>query len=91
MRLDKYLKVSRLIKRRTLAQEMCNGGRVTKNGRTAKPSTDVDIGDVIEVSFGPRKISIEVLALAENASKKTAGSLYRQLSGENADVCINEG
>ncbi len=88
MRLDKYLKVTRIIKRRTLAQELCNGGHVTKNGRTAKPSTNVEVGDVLEITFGPRKLSVEVLALAESADKKTAGLLYRQLSPDDTDTAL---
>ncbi len=88
MRLDKYLKVTRIIKRRTLAQELCSGGHVTKNGRTAKPSSNVDIGDVLEITFGPRKLSVEVLALAESADKKTAGLLYRRLSPDDADTVL---
>ena len=88
MRLDKYLKVTRIIKRRTLAQELCNGGRVTKNGRTAKPSTNVEVGDVLEITFGPRKLSVEVLALAESADKKAAGLLYRQLSPDDTGTAL---
>jgi ribosomal 50S subunit-recycling heat shock protein len=83
VRLDKYLKVARLVKRRTLAQELCNGGHVTKNGRPAKPSSRVEIGDVLEIRFGPRLITVEVVALADSADKKTAGSLYRRLSQED--------
>ena len=73
----------RLVKRRTLAQELCNGGHVTKNGRPAKPSSRVEIGDVLEIRFGPRLITVEVVALADSADKKTAGSLYRRLSQED--------
>ena len=65
MRLDKWLKVSRLIKRRTVAQEACDGGRVSLNGRVAKPSADVKEGDVIEISFGAKKVRAEVLSVAE--------------------------
>jgi ribosomal 50S subunit-recycling heat shock protein len=83
VRLDKYLKVARLVKRRTLAQELCNGGHVTKNGRPAKPSTRVEVGDVLEIRFGPKTVIVEVLALADSADKKTAGFLYRRLSGED--------
>ncbi|HHX11083.1 MAG TPA: RNA-binding S4 domain-containing protein [Firmicutes bacterium] len=82
MRLDKYLKVSRLIKRRTLAQELCNGGHVTKNGRPAKPSSRIEVGDVLEIRSGTRVLTVEVVALADSADKKTAGSLYRRLSDE---------
>ncbi|HHY11061.1 MAG TPA: RNA-binding S4 domain-containing protein [Firmicutes bacterium] len=80
MRLDKYLKVTRLVKRRTLAQELCNGGHVSKNGRTAKPSSRVEVGDVLDIRFGPRTLAVEVVALASSADKKTAGLLYRRLS-----------
>ena len=83
MRLDKYLKVARLVKRRTLAQELCNGGHVTKNGRPAKPSSRVEIGDVLEIRFGPRLITVEVVALADSADQNTAGSLSRRLSQED--------
>jgi len=80
VRLDKYLKVTRIVKRRNLAQQLCNGGHVKKNGRTAKPSTNVDVGDIIEVNYGSRKIVVEVTGLAESADKKTAPSLYKNLS-----------
>ena len=61
MRLDKYLKVSRLIKRRTVANEACDAGRVMINGKTAKAGTDVKVGDVIEIGFGTRNVKVEVL------------------------------
>ncbi len=79
MRIDKYLKVSRIIKRRTLAQEMCNGGYVIKNGRTAKPSSQVEVGDILDIKFRTKTLSVEVLALADNADKNSASSLYRQV------------
>lgn len=82
MRLDKYLKVARLVKRRTLAQELCEGGHVLKNGRPAKPSTRVEVGDVLELRIGSKVITVEVIALADSADKKTAGLLYRRLSEE---------
>ncbi len=63
MRLDKYLKVSRLIKRRTVANEACDGGRVTVNGRPAKASYDVKVGDVIEIAFGQRTLKVQVAAV----------------------------
>lgn len=69
MRLDKYLKVSRLIKRRTVANDACDGQRITVNGRTAKASYDVKIGDVIEIALGQRTVKVEVLAVTENAKK----------------------
>ena len=79
MRLDKYLKVSRLIKRRTVANEACDGGRVTVNGAEAKASRDVKIGDVIEIRFGARTVKVEVLAVAENTTKADAPAMYREL------------
>ena len=65
MRLDKYLKVSRLIKRRTVANEACDAGRVMINGKTAKAGTDVKVGDVIEIGFGTRNVKVEVLDVQE--------------------------
>ena len=62
MRLDKYLKVSRLIKRRSVAKEVCDGGKVSVNGKTAKAGTEVKVGDVLEIGFGPRMLKVEVLA-----------------------------
>lgn len=82
MRLDKYLKVSRIVKRRALAQQLCDWGHVTRNGRTAKPSTNVEVGDVLEINFGSRKLTVQVAALAESAGKKAAESLYIKLSDE---------
>lgn len=79
MRLDKYLKVTRLIKRRTVANEACDGARVTVNGRTAKASYDVKVGDIIEIRYGQRTVKVEVLAVAEAAAKADAAAMYRQL------------
>ncbi len=79
MRLDKYLKVSRLIKRRTVANEAADGGRVTVNGAPAKPSRDVKPGDVIEIRFGARTVKVEVLSVSENVSKADAPAMYREL------------
>ncbi len=81
MRLDKYLKVSRIIKRRTVASEACTGGRVSINGKVAKAGADVKIGDVIEIGFGAKKLKIEVMKLDEYASKDDAPTLYRVLEG----------
>jgi len=78
MRLDKYLKVSRLIKRRTVANEACDGERVSVNGRSAKASYEVKVGDVIEVRFGQRTLKVEVLSLSEHASKADAPAMYRE-------------
>ena len=79
MRLDKYLKVSRLIKRRTVANEACDGGRVTINGAAAKASREVKPGDVIEIRFGPRTMKVEVVSVAENATKADAPAMYREI------------
>ena len=79
MRLDKYLKVSRLIKRRTVANEACDGERVSVNGRTAKASYDVKPGDVIEVRFGSKKVRVEVLSVSEHATKADAPAMYREI------------
>ena len=79
MRLDKYLKVSRLIKRRTVANEACDGGRVSVNGRQVKASYQVKVGDVIEIAFGQRALRVEVTAVNETASKADAPAMYREL------------
>ena len=79
MRLDKFLKVSRLIKRRTVANEACDGQRVSVNGRPAKASYDVKPGDVIEIAFGQRTLKVEVLDVTEHAAKADAAGLYREL------------
>lgn len=79
MRLDKYLKVSRLIKRRTMANEACDGDRVSVNGREAKASYQVKIGDVIEIAFGNRTLRIEVTDISENAKKADAAAMYREI------------
>ncbi|WAM35666.1 RNA-binding S4 domain-containing protein [Caldicellulosiruptor acetigenus] len=76
MRIDKYLKVSRIIKRRTLAQEACEAGRVFVNGKVAKPSTDVKVGDVIEVHFGDRVFKCKVTSVDEKVQKNLASSMY---------------
>ena len=79
MRLDKYLKVSRLIKRRTVANEACDGDRVTVNGKPAKASYDVKVGDRIELRFGTRTLRVEVLAVAEAVRTDDAAAMYREL------------
>ena len=79
MRLDKFLKVSRLIKRRTVANEACDAGRVTVNGKTAKASQDVKVGDVIEIGFGTREVKVRVLDVQETVKKEEAQELYRYL------------
>lgn len=80
MRLDKYLKVSRLIKRRTVANEACDGERVTVNGRTAKAGYDVKIGDILEIRFGQKTVKVEVLDLSESTKKADAVAMYREIS-----------
>lgn len=79
MRLDKYLKVSRLIKRRTVANEACDAGRVMINGKTAKAGTDVKVGDVIKIGFGIRNVKVEVLDVQETTRKEDAKELFRYL------------
>ncbi len=79
MRLDKYLKVSRLIKRRTVANDAADGGRVLVNGAPAKPSKDVKPGDVIEIRFGQRSVKVEVVSISDNTSKADAPAMYREL------------
>ena len=79
MRLDKYLKVSRLIKRRSVANDACDNARVTVNGREAKANYQVKPGDVIEIAFGSRRLRVEVTAVAENAAKSDAAAMYREI------------
>lgn len=79
MRLDKFLKVSRLIKRRTVANEACDAGRVMVNGKAAKASASVKAGDVIEIAFGTRNVKVEVLDVQETVRKDDASDLYRYL------------
>ena len=79
MRLDKFLKVSRLIKRRTVANEACDAGRVLVNDKTAKASLNVKEGDVIEIQFGTRDVKVEVLDEQETVKKDEAKELYRYL------------
>ena len=79
MRLDKYLKVSRLIKRRTVANEACDGGRVMINDKVAKASGEVKPGDVITISFGNKEVKVEVLDVQETVRKETAAELFRYL------------
>jgi ribosomal 50S subunit-recycling heat shock protein len=79
MRLDKFLKVSRLIKRRTVANEACDAGRVLVNGKAAKASAQVKVGDVIEIQFGTRTVKAEVLDLQDTTKKEEAKELFRYL------------
>ncbi|MBQ4569708.1 MAG: RNA-binding S4 domain-containing protein [Ruminococcus sp.] len=77
MRLDKYLKVSRLIKRRTVASEACTAGKVCVNGKVAKPSYDVKIGDTISLTFGEKVVSVQVVSLSEHVRKEEAEAMYK--------------
>ena len=79
MRIDKVLKVSRIIKRRTVASDACEQGKVSVNGKVAKPSTAVKEGDIIEVTFGERVLKVEVLTIAEHVLKGDAQSMYKPL------------
>ena len=79
MRIDKFLKVSRLIKRRTVANEACDAGRVLVNDKSAKASYDVKNGDIIEIQFGTRSVKVEVLDVQETVKKDEAKELYRYL------------
>ena len=79
MRLDKYLKVSRLIKRRTVANEACDNGRISINGRVVKASYEVKTGDRIEISMGTRTVAVEVLQVADNVRKDDAAGMYKEV------------
>ena len=82
MRLDKSLTVSRLIKRRTVANEACDGGRVTVNGKVARASYDVKVGDVLALHFGARVLAVEVLDVSVSAGKSEASLLYREVNAQ---------
>lgn len=79
MRLDKYLKVSRLIKRRPVANEACDAGRIMVNGKVAKASLNVKPGDIVEISFGDKQVKVEILSIEETYKKDEAKELYRVL------------
>ena len=79
MRLDKYLKVSRLIKRRTVANEACDAGRVSVNGKPAKASAEVKAGEIITIGFGNKEVKVEVLSVQETIRKEEAKELFRYL------------
>lgn len=79
MRLDKFLKVSRLIKRRTVANEACDAGRVSVNGKPSKASVSVKPGDVIEIGFGQKTVKVEVLTLVETTKKEDAKDMFKYL------------
>ncbi|MBQ6562401.1 MAG: RNA-binding S4 domain-containing protein [Clostridiales bacterium] len=80
MRLDKYLKVSRIIKRRTVANEACSGGRVTLNGKVAKPGAEVKVGDIMTIRFGDKLGQYEILSIQETVRKDNASEMYRIIS-----------
>jgi len=79
MRLDKYLKVSRLIKRRTVANEACDNGRICVNGKVAKASYEVKPGDRIEITLGSRTVAVEVVQVADNVRKDDVGTMYKEI------------
>jgi len=79
MRLDKWLKVSRLFKRRTMANDACDNARVTANGRPVKASYDVKVGDLLELRFGERTVKVEVLVVAHNVGKGDAAAMYKEV------------
>jgi ribosomal 50S subunit-recycling heat shock protein len=81
LRLDKYLKNSRLIKRRTIAKEACEGGKVYLNGKQAKPGAEVKPGDIIEIIFGEKRIKAEITDISDNVSKASAADMYRIIQG----------
>ncbi len=82
MRLDKWLKVSRLIKRRTVANEACDNERISANGRPVKASYEVKVGDALEIRFGARTVSVEVLSVTEQKGKENASLMYQELAAE---------
>lgn len=85
MRLDKFLKVSRLIKRRTLAKTLADSGRVQVNGVVAKASTSVDIGHILSIAYGDRNVQIEVLALLDSTKKEDAKYMYKIINEEKKE------
>ena len=82
MRLDTYLKVSRIIKRRTVAKEVCESGRITINDKIAKPSTKIKEGDIIEITFANRKLKAQIINIAEHVRKEDAKEMYIIIEGE---------
>ncbi|EKQ55975.1 MULTISPECIES: RNA-binding S4 domain-containing protein [unclassified Clostridium] len=82
MRLDKYLKVSRIIKRRTVAKEICESGRIQINDKVAKPSTTVKEGDIIQITFANRILKAEIINIAEHVRKEEAKDMYTIIEGE---------
>ncbi|MGL5151982.1 MAG: RNA-binding S4 domain-containing protein [Clostridium sp.] len=85
MRLDKYLKVSRIIKRRTVAKEACENERVSINGKVAKPSTVIKEGDLIEITFANKVLKAEIINIAEHVRKENAKEMYRILEGKEIE------
>ena len=85
MRLDQYLKVSRIIKRRTVAKDVCDGGKVKINGKVAKAGAEIKIGDILEIGFGERKVRAEILEVKENVRAEDAKNMYRLLEGQEID------
>ena len=85
MRLDKFLKVSRVVKRRTVANEVCAQGRVSQNGKTAKPGSVVKIGDILEIAFGNGLTRIKVLSIQETVRKENAKEMYEIMEGKEID------
>jgi ribosomal 50S subunit-recycling heat shock protein len=79
MRLDKYLKVSRLIKRRTVANDACGAGRVSVNGKPAKPSAEVKVGDILEIGFGEKAVKAEITEIRETTKKEDAKEMFKYL------------
>ena len=79
MRLDKFLKVSRLIKRRTVANEACDNGRISVNGRVGKASYEVKVGDKLEITMGTRTVAVEVVQVADNVRKDDAAAMYKEV------------
>lgn len=86
MRLDKFLKVSRLIKRRTLAKEICDQGRVERNGTPLKASSSLSVGDVLTIGFGQKRITVRVERLSEHAKKEEAEKMYQVLTEEKVPL-----
>ncbi len=82
MRLDKYLKVSRIIKRRTVAKEVCESGRILINDKVAKPSTPIKEGDIIQITFGNRMLKAQIINIAEHVKKEDAKEMYVIIEGE---------
>lgn len=82
MRLDKYLKISRIIKRRTVAKEACEGGRVSINDKIAKPSTEVKEGDIIEIRYASKSLKARIVNIAQHVTKENAQAMYEIISGQ---------